>query len=232
MLAAEKSADFPRAETVERLGSGAYAPTRAQAPDGLPPLLQHPDVAEWLRFRAAVITSVVAEVKRALQAQAPGKRLGAYLFTPALAPLVGQDYGALANHVDVVSPMIYRFGDGPACLPAEVLALAALAPAGAQASLAATLRFLGLASAVRPDRELSQGMALDAIARESGRARARLGDVADLVPILWLDDPDVEAAAAAALAGRPEGVSYYATGARRQERMRSAASYLRSAADS
>ncbi|MGQ9553435.1 MAG: hypothetical protein ACUVWR_04910 [Anaerolineae bacterium] len=211
------------AEIAARFGKGAYGPV-----DGLPLLLRYPALSEWLRFRAAVITETVAQVKEALKRQAPGKRLGAYLFTPALAPLVGQDYTALAANLDVASPMIYRFGDGPACLPAEVLALAAFAPASGQAALAAVLPLLGLESAARPGRDLLQGMTLDALGRESARARARLAGDTALVPILWLDDPDIAAATAAALAGCPEGVSYFATGEERGARMQTAASFLRS----
>lgn len=200
-----------------------------QSPADLLPLLHRRlGLIEWLEFRAAVIHEVVAAIEEALAGAAPAVQLGAYLFTPSLAPLVGQDYAALSDHLRLVSPMIYRFGDGPACLPAEALALAAIAGSGhGEAATGAVLATLGLRGSAGGGLTVDGGMTVDAIARETTRARARLRG-GSLVPILWLDDPDIEAASAAALAGNPDGLSYFATGADRRAHLARAAAFLRS----
>ena len=211
-----------RAEDLEAAGGGLLSPI-----DGLPLALTYPGVMDWLRFRALSILEAVSQVRTALERHAPRQELAAYLFTPALAPLVGQDYTRLAPHLDIISPMIYRFGDGPACLPAEVTGLASFfREANRNTAIQISARFLGLETALRPGQPLEEGMAIDALSREARRARARLGRDAKLVPILWLDDPNILAATAAVQAGLPDGVSFFATGTRRGEHLQAAAAYL------
>ena len=86
-------------------------------------LTERGGVADWLRFRAACIAEHVREVRTSIDAvsRETGRQfqLGAYFFTPSFAPLVGQDYAALAPLLDVVSPMIYRTLEGDATLVAE-----------------------------------------------------------------------------------------------------------------
>ena len=63
----------------------------------------------WVRGRvprARVVESFVSEVAERVHAR--GKKLGGYLFSTCLAPLVGQDYAALARHLELFSPMLYR----------------------------------------------------------------------------------------------------------------------------
>lgn len=185
------------------------------------------EVGQWLQFRADVISEAVTEVRAVLRATAPEMRLGAYVFTPSLAPLVGQDYARLGTSLDVLAPMIYRLGQGPACLASEVTGLGTLLAAAPPADRdQAVLRFLGLEAASRPGAPLDQGLTLDAVSIEAGRARARLSGRAELVPILWLDDPEVAAATAAALTAAPEGVSFFATGDSRFARLREARDFL------
>jgi hypothetical protein len=178
------------------------------------------EVWQWLQYRTAVITDTVAEVRAVLRAAAPEMQLGAYVFTPSLAPLVGQDYAALEAHLDLVAPMIYRLGDGPACLAPEVAGLAdLLSGVPPQEQEMAALQFLGLAPAYRAGSPLRGGLAVDAVAIESQRARGRLSGRAKLVPILWLDDPEVVPATAAALAAALDGISYFPTGDARALRL-------------
>ncbi len=49
-----------------------------------------------------------------------GLRLGADLFSPSIAPLVGQDYGRFASRCDWIKPMTYFLACGPAGLPLEI----------------------------------------------------------------------------------------------------------------
>src|SRR5687768_3024093 len=58
-----------------------------------------PGVADWLAFRRACIVEHVTEIRAAIDEALVGDtpfELGAYLFAPAFAPWVGQDYAALA----------------------------------------------------------------------------------------------------------------------------------------
>ena len=76
----------------------------------------------FLRFRMDSITGLVAEA-HAL-ASGLNRRVGFDLFSPRLAPLVGQDYRALARFADWIKPMTYRVAEGPAGLRLEIPALA------------------------------------------------------------------------------------------------------------
>ena len=168
--------------------------SRASASDLLDLLLRLPGAVDWLRFRADCTVEHVQAVRTVVDA-APGKVLGAYLFTPSLAPLVGQPYHRLEPLLDVVSPMIYRLGDGDAVLGSELASLARLVAAAAglapgdAADLALGLMGLEQALLVGSQGDLAPGFAPASVAREVARAAARLGGNAKLVPIIWLDDP-------------------------------------------
>jgi len=86
-------------------------------PENLNPL------SEWLRFRCYSITEMVKKVKLHLKDVNPEAKLGAAVFTPTLAPLVGQDYAGLASYLDFIQPMIYHKGDGIACINFELAKL-------------------------------------------------------------------------------------------------------------
>ena len=45
------------------------------------------------------------------------------VFSPSLAPLVGQDFVFMGDYAKWVKPMIYRFGNGPSSLRSEIPAL-------------------------------------------------------------------------------------------------------------
>jgi hypothetical protein len=80
------------------------------------PLLSH-----FVRFRAASIANLVAEL--ADEARRMGRKVSLDLFSPCLAPAVGQDYGRLKPCCDWVKPMTYRLAEGPAGLRLELPAL-------------------------------------------------------------------------------------------------------------
>jgi hypothetical protein len=86
--------------------------------------LLHPGsvLARFLRFRCDSITGVVAEA--AAEIRKRGRKVAPDLFSPSIAPLVGQDYPALARLADWAKPMTYRLAKGPASLRLEVPALA------------------------------------------------------------------------------------------------------------
>ena len=105
-------------------GASLHPGTTAAVARLVEALLDYPGVLEWLRFRRAHVTDHFAAIAEIVHAA--GKRCGAYVFTPSLAPLVGQCYADLAGIMDIVSPMIYRsypHAPGIAALNHEVAAL-------------------------------------------------------------------------------------------------------------
>jgi hypothetical protein len=81
-----------------------------------------PLLSRFLRFRMDSITGLVAEAHSL--ATALGRKVAFDLFSPGLAPLVGQDYPALARFADWIKPMTYRIAEGPAGLRLEIPSLA------------------------------------------------------------------------------------------------------------
>jgi hypothetical protein len=82
-----------------------------------------PILSRFLRFRADSVDALVAEL--AQEARNMGRKVSLDLFSPCLAPLVGQDYGRLKRHCDWAKPMTYRLAQGPAGLRLEIPALIA-----------------------------------------------------------------------------------------------------------
>ena len=80
-----------------------------------------PILSHFLRFRADSVAALVAEL--AEQARRMGRKVSLDLFSPCLAPLVGQDYRVLRQHCDWAKPMTYRLARGPAGLRLEIPAL-------------------------------------------------------------------------------------------------------------
>jgi hypothetical protein len=71
-----------------------------------------------MKRRSSVIQTLVSQVRQSLDCS-----VGLDLFTPALAPLVGQDYRALAGCCDWIKAMTYTKAMGPAGLPLEIRSL-------------------------------------------------------------------------------------------------------------
>jgi hypothetical protein len=80
-----------------------------------------PILSRFLRFRADSVAALVAEL--AMHVRHIGRKVSLDLFSPCLAPLVGQDYGRLKRHCDWAKPMTYRLAQGPAGLRLEIPAL-------------------------------------------------------------------------------------------------------------
>jgi len=78
-------------------------------------------LAQFLRFRCDSVTDLVAEA--AAEIRKRGRKVALDLFSPGLAPFVGQDYVTLAPLADWVKPMTYRLAKGPASLRLEIPAL-------------------------------------------------------------------------------------------------------------
>ena len=113
---------------IKALADGAIDPrasrpeTRDEASSWLEELVAgNPILSHFLRFRADSVTALVAAL--AEDARRMGRKVSLDLFSPCLAPLVGQDYRRLKQHCDWAKPMTYRLARGPAGLRLEIPAL-------------------------------------------------------------------------------------------------------------
>lgn len=77
------------------------------------PVLQH-----FVNFRMDSINQVLIEIDALLKKI--DKKFALDVFSPSLAPLVGQDFRFMSALADWVKPMIYRFGHGPSSLRSEI----------------------------------------------------------------------------------------------------------------
>lgn len=91
-------------------------------------LVNHRTVLDWIIFKCKSIEAHIQTVKQQMNKVGMGLDLGVALFTPSLAPLVGQNYQQLADHVDLIQPMVYHRGNGPACINHELVSLALTLP--------------------------------------------------------------------------------------------------------
>jgi hypothetical protein len=80
-----------------------------------------PLLSRFLRFRADSVARLVGEL--AEEARRMRRRVSLDLFSPCLAPLVGQDVRRLKAYCDWAKPMTYRLAQGPAGLRLEIPAL-------------------------------------------------------------------------------------------------------------
>jgi hypothetical protein len=91
----------------------------ASWPDAL--AFVNPLLSRFLRFRADSVTRLVSRI--ADDVGALGRKVSLDLFSPSLAPIVGQDYRRLSQHCAWAKPMTYRTALGPASLRLEIPAL-------------------------------------------------------------------------------------------------------------
>jgi hypothetical protein len=81
----------------------------------------YPILQEFINFRTMSVNQVVAEINDLVKKL--NKKMSLDVFSPSLAPLVGQDFGYMATLAEWVKPMIYRFGNGPSSLRSEIPAI-------------------------------------------------------------------------------------------------------------
>lgn len=158
---------------------------------GFGQLMQWPGLIDWFWFRRQTITAFVCELSGVVHGE--GKRIGAYLFSPCLAPIVGQDYTDLAPLLDVVAPMLYRNVNERNCIAPINTELHVIAEwADIVTNPAWVLALAGLPSngITQRDELLTHGVSPEAVGMETERARALIGQNATLSPILWWDDLD------------------------------------------
>ncbi|MFQ5821003.1 MAG: putative glycoside hydrolase, partial [Candidatus Heimdallarchaeota archaeon] len=91
--------------------------------DMLHHLVNHRAAFDWLIFRCKTIETHLRAVRQKIQDLGIDLILGVDLFTPSLALLVGQNYQKIATYVDLIQPMVYHSGKGPACINQELASL-------------------------------------------------------------------------------------------------------------
>jgi len=177
-------------------------------------LIRFPGILGWLRFRADCVCEHVTDIRKAMRSVNPSCKLGAYLFTPSLSYLVGQDYRRLGELLDYVEPMIYRTGEGVACLNHEVAEMATdIYERGDGLDQVEVQRFLFGLLGLDAEPEISigrlkEGMSYRSVESEVRRA-ARTEEIPKLVPILYLNDPSLRESVAGALRAGIEAISFF-----------------------
>ena len=179
-------------------------------------LSAHPGIPEWLRFRQTCTTEHLRGIGEILHKA--GLRMGIYIFTPSVAPLVGQSYVELREFVDVFAPMIYRnYPDRPgiACLNWEVTIIPEeLGLAGSPDEAKAMdliLSWMGLETAV-PNRTIKENQAAlppEAVGHQTGLARSLLQPDKELAPIIYIDDPLMKQTAELVRNNGADGVNFF-----------------------
>ena len=179
-------------------------------------LTGHPGVLDWFRFRRAHTTSHFKKLSEIIHGA--GLRMGIYVFTPCLAPLVGQSYEDLREMIDVFAPMIYRnYPDhpGPACLNWELAELAGelgiAGTPGENGTVSAILSWAGFAGLEmeRGVDALKAALPPEAVGLETRRARLLLGEDKELAPIIYIDDPLMGETARLVRENGADGVNFF-----------------------
>jgi hypothetical protein len=204
--------DFARMRAAVR---AFYDNTPAQ---GLSLILDHlAGLADWLAFRRVCTSEHLQNFARTVKEVNPSLETGIFLFTPSLAPLVGQHYGDLRGYIDIFSPMIYRHyqaQQGPACLNFEVSVLAdelskRLLPFERVQSLLRALTGLDMTGFDDPDSIRERGFAPSAVASETRKARQLIDDAGRLIPIIQLVDERLDESIQQAASGGADGVNFF-----------------------
>jgi hypothetical protein len=169
-----------------------------------------PGIVDWLAFRRAAITDFISQISHVVRGS--GKLFGGYFFSPCLSPLVGQDYHALAEHVDLFAPMLYRNcpeRGGIAPINTEMHTIASWAHNARDPAWVLALVGLPGEEFGRTDDLLTCGVSAEAVRIETARARALVGSGKSLAPIIWWDDPAIRETMAAVRRGGADGVSIF-----------------------
>ncbi len=111
-IVAQRAIELPTFDAGSRVEAHRWLETIVSA---------NPLLSRFLKFRADSIDKLVAEL--AEETRSIGRKVSLDLFSPCLAPLVGQDYRSLSRHCSWAKAMTYRIAQGPAGLRLEIPAL-------------------------------------------------------------------------------------------------------------
>ena len=173
---------------------------------------------DWVALRIHSIKDQVSNIVESVKASNPRLEVGAALFTPSLANLVGQSYSELSSILDFIQPMIYHKGSGLACINFELANLISnFTSKGSEAE--ALERIYGSLSYARfkpptdLDKLLRSGLPAPVINVEAtkGLSMACRGK-AEYTPIIFVLDCDMDGlkeAVVEAQKARPDGIVYF-----------------------
>lgn len=168
-------------------------------------------IVEWLEFKAKCVEEHVESVRDL--ARSYGAGIGAYVFTPSLAWLVGQCYPRLAELLDFVKPMVYRLGKGVACMNYELHELTRLlAERFGLNAISLLERFYNALHVRGPgtlEELLEKGLPPEITSMEASAAR-RLIPSGKLHPIIMLRDPHLEDVIRGMLEVGVDGLDFFA----------------------
>lgn len=173
-------------------------------------------LVDWLAFRWVCTTEHLINFSKTVKNQNPELLTGIYIFSPSIAPLVGQNYYDLQNYMDIFSPMIYRSykaAEGPACLNFELSVIArelgkSILPMDRAISLISSITGIEMTGISSPD-DILNGLSPKSIRNETQKARTAISGSGQLVPILQLDDERlIESVAEAEKAGA-DGINFF-----------------------
>jgi hypothetical protein len=179
-------------------------------------LTQHAGILDWFRFRRVCATEHFRDLSEIIHGA--GLKMGVYIFTPSLAPLVGQSYEDLLPFMDVYAPMIYRnYPDRPgiACLNWELMMIPeelGLEDAPEEkTAMELILRWTGLADAVlsRSIAHIRTAVPPEAVGHETAMARAVIGAEKELAPIIYIGDPLMGQTADLVRENGADGVNFF-----------------------
>jgi len=172
----------------------------------------------WLEFRSRSIIEVVKDVRNLIKSIDSSVELGAYVFMPTLALLVGQDYTELWRYLDTIKPMTYRIGRGVSCLNYELYITARdilkwnrwLKEEEILKILYKIFGLDGLENLPKTlDELMSSGMPIDIIYRETSIARKLIGNKCELHPIIMFHDEYIVKAVQNVIKAGADGVDFF-----------------------
>ncbi len=172
---------------------------------------------DWLEFREHCVTEFIVETRNVVKTYSRKACLGAYVFTPSLAFLVGQNYQELWRYLDFVKPMVYRRGRGVACLNFELAKIAEellrwnpwLSESMFLETLYEIFGFRGEEYPTSIRRLFEDCLPLSSIKTELQSAKRLIAGRSELHPILMLDDPHIEQAVKLAAETGLDGLDFF-----------------------
>ncbi len=177
-----------------------------------------PSLVEWIRFRERSIMDYIKEIRNLILSKGTNVKLGAYIFTPSLAILVGQNYSEIWKYLDFIKPMIYRIGMGVACLNYEFSVIAEDIKRwniwlSEEEILRNIYRFFGFEKNEEYPLSIEDlrknGLPLSAIEKEFIMAKKILSGKKELHPIVMLHDKNIDEVVKIAMDTGIDGIDFF-----------------------
>lgn len=176
-----------------------------------------PLIKEWFLVKKAIITRWFSMIYKTIKDSNKKTQVGAYLFTPSLSSLVGQNYSEIELYTDFLSPMVYRYypcGYGPACFDQELLGIYSYFEGRTKKEIeiiTECFKFgadFDISQYPDPDTLKSGGLESHFIELEVRKAKNQMKK-ARLRPIIMLDDVDLPLSVDAAVQGGADMVNFF-----------------------